>query len=124
NGTWSFRRTMERLTPAGMTAPALVESWLRSFHATQIGGRAVDDRPGVDRLLARWARGTDGALDLAQAPFRLIAIAGRLDLATSANGEGRLIYGLVDPATGEPGLMSIAFEYALPSLGTNYDRQA
>ena len=33
NGAWSFRNTMERLTPAGMTAPALVESWLKSFRA-------------------------------------------------------------------------------------------
>ena len=52
------------------------------------------------------------------------AIASRLDLTTSPQGEGRLVYGLIDPASGEPGLLTVAFEYALPSLGTANDRQA
>jgi probable HAF family extracellular repeat protein len=124
DGAWSFRRAMERLTPSGMSAPGLVEAWLRSFRATQIAGRAVDDRPGVERLLAAWPRSGDGSLDLSRAPFRLVAIAARLDLATSPNGEGRLVYGLLDPATGEPGLLTVALEYALPALGTKNDRQA
>ena len=123
NGTWSFRRTAERLAPSGMSASMLVERWLRSFHATEVGGRAVDDRVGVDRLLASWPRGNDGSLDLSRAPFRLLAIAGRLDLTTSPNGEGRFVYGLVDPRTGEPGLMTVAFEFALPSSGAANDRQ-
>jgi hypothetical protein len=124
DGAWSFRRMVERLTPPGTTAPAVAESWLRSFRVTQVGGRAVDDRPGAERLLAAWPRANDGSLDLAKAPFRLIAIASRLDLVTSPNGEGRLIYGLVDQASGEPGLMSVAFEYALPAAGAKNDRQA
>ncbi|TMA18825.1 MAG: hypothetical protein E6J88_19010, partial [Deltaproteobacteria bacterium] len=124
NGAWSFRRMVERLTPSGMTAPRMVENWLKSFRASDVAGRPVDDRPGADALLASWPRAADGSLDLARAPFRLIAIAGRLDLSTSPQGEGRLVYGLVDPATGEPGLMTIAFEYALPSLGAANDRQA
>jgi probable HAF family extracellular repeat protein len=121
DGAWSFRRTAEQLSPD----PArLIEDWLQTFHTGSVGGRGVDDRPGVDRLLAAWPRASDGSLDLSRAPFRLIAIASRLDLATSAAGEGRLIYGLVDPATGEPGLMTVAFEYALPPLGAASDRQA
>ena len=97
---------------------------MRSFRIAQVGGRSVDDRPGASALLASWPRAADGSLDLARAPFRLIAIASRLDLVTSPLGEGRLIYGLVDPATGQPGLMTIAFEFALPPLGTANDRQA
>src|SRR6184192_1506164 len=124
NGAWSFRRTVERLAPPGMTAPRVVENWLKSFRASDVAGRPVDDRPGADALLASWPRAADGSLDLARAPFQLIAIAGRLDLSSSPQGEGRLVYGLVDPATGEPGLMTIAFEYALPSLGAANDRQA
>jgi len=123
DGVWSFRRTVERLAPSGVSASAVVERWLRSFRAREVAGRRVDDRAGVDRLLASWPRSNDGWLDLARAPFRLVAIAGRLDLATTPNGEGRLIYGLVDPATGDPGLMTVAFEYALPPLGSKNDRQ-
>lgn len=124
DGAWSFRRRVEDLAPSGTPAPRLVEDWLRSFRLAEVGGRAVDDRPGVEQLLAAWPRQRDGALDLSRAPFRLIAIVSRLDLATSARGGGRFVYGLVDPASGEPGLMSVAFEYALPALGTANDRQA
>jgi hypothetical protein len=124
DGAWSFRRTVERLTPAGTTAPAFVEAWLRSFRGADVAGRAVDDRSGVERLLASWPRTGDGSLELARAPFRLVAIAGRLDLITSPNGEGRFVYGLVDPVTGAADLMTVVFEYALPPLGTANDRQA
>jgi probable HAF family extracellular repeat protein len=124
DGTWSFRRTAERLTPPGVAAPALVEGWLRAFRASEVGGRTVDDRPGVDRLLALWPRASDGSLDLARAPLRLLAIVGRLDLVTSPNGEGRFVYGLLDPVTGNPDLMTVVFEYALPALGAANDRQA
>src|SRR4051794_21522417 len=46
-GAWSFRRAVERLTPQGSSSPRLVENWLRSFRASEIAGRAVDDRAGV-----------------------------------------------------------------------------
>lgn len=123
-GAWSFRRRAEELAPSGVSPARLVERWLRSFRLAEVGGRAVDDRPGVDQLLTAWPRQRDGSLDLARAPFRLIAIVSRLDLPTSPRGGARLIYGLVDPASGEPGLMSVSFEYALPALGTPNDRQA
>src|SRR6185295_17183504 len=121
---WSFRHAFEQLTPLGSSPSARAESWLRSFRASEVAGRAVDDRPGVEPLLAAWPRAHDGSLDLGRAPFRLVAIASRLDIATSPNGEARLIYGLVDPVSGEPGLMTVAFEYSLPPLGTANDRQA
>src|SRR5438105_14031834 len=85
DGAWSFRRTAEQLAPSGMTPAQLVENWLRSFHVSAVGGRQVDDRPGVDGLLASWPRGADGSLDLSRPPFRLIAIASRLDLVSSPN---------------------------------------
>lgn len=122
DGAWSFRHTVEQL--AGSAAPAFVERWLRTFRGAAVAGRAVDDRPGVDALLASWPRTSDGALDLSRAPFRLVAIAGRLDLLTAPRGEGRLVYGLVDPVTRQPGLFTVAFEYALPALETPNDRQA
>ena len=79
-GTWSFRWAVEQLTPPGPSASSMVERWLRSFRLDGVGGRRVDDRPGVDRLLSSWPRAADSSLDLARAPFRLLAIASRLDL--------------------------------------------
>jgi probable HAF family extracellular repeat protein len=119
SGVWSFGHTLEQLGGA-----SVARSWLKSFRATSINNRAVDDRPGADDLLAAWPKSADGSLDLAKAPFRLVAVVARLDLLTSPHGEGRLVYGLVDPSTGKPGLMTVAFEYSLPVLGTANDRQA
>jgi hypothetical protein len=116
NGPWSFRQLMERFGSRD-----LVESWLRTYRQTSLNGFSVSDRVDVEELLASWPR-RDGSLDLAQAPFRLLAIVSRLDLATGANGEARLIYGLYDPGSGAPRKMTVGFEYKLPALGTPNDR--
>jgi len=116
-GAWSFRRQMEQLG-----SRHLAEGWLRTYRQTSLNGFAVEDRPGVEQLLASWPRDRDGSLDLAQAPFRLLAIVSRLDLTTSARGEARLIYGLYDRASGAPRRMTVGFEYSLPALGTTDDR--
>jgi hypothetical protein len=116
DGPWSFRQLMERLGP-GVQA----ESWLRTFRQASLNGFLLEDRADVEELIASWPR-RDGVLDLAQAPFRLLAIVSRIDLTTSANGEARLIYGLYDPATGAPRKMTVGFEYGLPALGTGNDR--
>lgn len=118
-GAWSFRRLMERLGPRD-----LAESWLRTWRQTSVNGFALEDRAGVEDLIASWPRSGDGSLDLSRAPFRLLAIVSRLDLANSPNGEARLIFGLYDPATGAPRRMTVAFEYRLPALGTGSDRAA
>jgi len=115
-GAWSFRKLMERLGPRD-----LAESWLRTYRQASLNGFPLEDRAGVAELIASWPR-RDGSLDLVQSPFQLLAIVSRLDLATSANGEARLIYGLRDPVSGAPGKMTVAFEYRLPSLGTGDDR--
>jgi hypothetical protein len=116
NGPWSFRQLVERFGSRD-----LVENWLRTFRQTSLNGFFVDDRIDVEELIASWPR-RDGSLDLAQAPFRLLAIVSRLDLTSGPNGEARLIYGLYDPASGAPQKMTVAFEYKLPSLGTSNDR--
>jgi hypothetical protein len=117
NGAWSFRQLMERLGSGDLT-----ETWLRTYRQTSLNGFSLQDRRGVEELLASWPRRDNYYLDLAQAPFRLLAVVSRLDLPTSANGEARLIYGLYDPVTGAPGKMTVGFEYRLPSLGTANDR--
>ncbi len=116
DGAWSFRRLMERLGPG-----VQVESWLRTFRQASLNRFPLEDRADVEDLIASWPR-RDGVPDLAQAPFRLLAVVSRIDLTTSANGEARLVYGLYDPATGAPRKMTVGFEYRLPALGTPNDR--
>ncbi|KFE69195.1 hypothetical protein [Hyalangium minutum] len=130
NGPWSFRWLMEQLAGDEARAPQFVEAWLRSLRTSSLNGFALEDRRGVEVLLGTgpgaWPRTSTGALDLSRAPFRLLAIVNRMDVISSAssNGEGRFVFGFVDPATGEPGRMTVAFEFRLPPLGTSDDRKA
>lgn len=80
--------------------------------------------PGV------WPRTSTGELDVKRAPFRLLAIVNRMDLAIanysgstlpSPNvGEGRLVFGLYDPntsctdSTNQKLSFTLIFEYKLP----------
>lgn len=131
NGPWSFRWLMEQLAGDEARAPQFVEAWLRSLRTSSLNGFALEDRRGVEVLLGTglgaWPRTSTGVLDLSRAPFRLLAIVNRMDVTnstTSSNGEGRFVFGFVDPATGEPGRMTVAFEFRLPPLGTSDDRKA
>lgn len=119
DGAWSFRWLVEQF--AGARAPQLVEVWLRSLRTASVDGAPVGDRSGVEDLLSAWPRAQDGSLDLSRAPFQLLAIFNRLDLAGSGKGEGRFVFGLVDPATGQPGRMTVALEYRLPSTSSRQE---
>jgi len=53
----------------------------------------------------------DACLDLARAPFRLLAIPNRIDLHASTNGEARFVYGAVDASgAGRPKTVIIELE--------------
>jgi probable HAF family extracellular repeat protein len=127
-GPWSFRWLMEQLAGGEGPAPRFVEAWLRSLRTPSVNGFALEDRRGVEALLGTgpgaWPRTRSGELDLSRAPFRLLAIVNRMDVNSYSNGEGRFVFGFVEPATGEPGRMTVAFEYRLPPLGTPDDRKA
>lgn len=119
DGHWSFRWLMERLSSqSGLSPSEFVEAWLHEFRRTTAPGTAVPlrDRPGVEDLLARWRKGPDGHIDLAYSPFRLLAIVNRIDKGTSLGdmGEGRFVFGLVDPDTGAPLSMTVIFEFHQP----------
>ena len=66
-------------------------------------------------VLGSWPRTANGKLDLARAPMRLLAIVNRLDLKDLSKGkagEGRLVYGVLDPR-GLPMEFTVIFEYAM-----------
>lgn len=117
---WSFRATMDLLAGDPARTPEFAEAWLRLFSAT---------RPGVDRLLvepwrtlsgcaAGYGSATPCELDLDRAPFQLLAIVNRIDLAEQAcapGGEIRFVYAAMDPATRAP--LDATFIFEFPVLG-------
>lgn len=127
-GPWSFGHLMTELAKdAGVAAdeaPAFVEAWLKTWLNDQpINGFTAPARPGVQAVIDAWPKQGD-RLDLARAPFRLLAIVNRVDLRKRENqadtidaGEARFVFGLMLPATpgGEPApaKMTVIFEYGV-----------
>jgi hypothetical protein len=138
-GHWSFRYLVENMVPAGMDPSAFVLEWLTEWDTVkQINGFPTD-RPNelrggqlMDRIICPWlkqtpANGCDAKcgvcaerrLDMGRAPFRLIAIANRMDERASnpgaPQGEGRLLFGLTDGPADDPASpplpMTLIFEY-------------
>ena len=77
-------------------------------------------------LINRWQTASGGptaTLDLNQAPFRLLAIVNRIDLrenltyGAGSAGEGRLVFGAVDPTTCAPLKFTVIFEYGIHRTG-------
>ena len=86
DGAWSFGGLMTAL--ASNDAPALVKQWLDSFERRQdVNGFPLPSRPAIRARLTRLWMAKDGATtfaawtpNLANAPFRLLAIVYRPDL--------------------------------------------
>jgi hypothetical protein len=142
-GAWSFRHLVENMAPGGQDASIFVREWIEAWASTkELNGFPVD-RPTEERasalksrLLCPWLRRTpenacdedcvsctDRRLDLAKAPFRLIALVNRTDLREKPDiggaGELRFLFALTDGAADDaasvPLPMTVAFEYFQPS---------
>jgi hypothetical protein len=116
-GAWSFGRLMTDMAGPN-PAPVFVRQWLESWMSAQtVNGFVVPPRANIQSLvLAPWLGASGGAqLNLAIAPFRLLAIVNRIDLRNLPNnaGEGRFVFGVLDPA-GNPTQYTVIFEYKLP----------
>lgn len=105
--TWSFGALMSRIAAqAGADdAPAFVLRWLRTWDEDQEVNGFIVPRQRMDGVItARWLRDSGGdSLDLSLAPFRLLAIANRMDLRkvdADGNpidaGELRFVFGAVN----------------------------
>jgi hypothetical protein len=142
DGPLSFRHVVESAARNPVEAGNMVLAWLQSWETNQ-GDAAA--RPSVDSvLLCPWLKMSgsgcnddcsqcvDKRLELAVAPFRLLAVVNRPDLATqssdctSTGTEARLVFTAVvpDPAVTEPIdsavplPFTIIFEYAAPAHTT------
>jgi hypothetical protein len=115
-GAWTFGKLMEAMAPTPADAPAMVETMLSSFLSQQtVNSFTLPPRPGVQQVLDSM-RGPDGKLDLSRAPFRLLAIANRIDLndvSASTAGEGRFVFGFVP--FGQTLQATLIIEYNIPA---------
>ena len=130
-GAWTFGRLVTEIANEPVTGiePAdLVEHWLAQWATDRtINGFTVIARPvGVQAFIDSWPKLPDGRVDVAQAPFRLLAIVNRQDLRSNFgyggggnSGEGRLVFGavrcdldIVNPANAME--FTVIFEYRAP----------
>lgn len=129
-GPFGFARAMTALggSDAGGRALArqLVDAWAAASPTPRVRAEltcAWLRRSGANECDDGCGRCAREELDLARAPFRLAAIANRVDLgahpdALSEAGEGRLVFAVVDGDGDDPAAPSleatVIFEYALP----------
>jgi hypothetical protein len=106
-GAWTFGKLMTEMANQKETKirPGdFVEQWLEQWTTDlAINTFTVPNRQARAQLVIdNWPRLPDGQLDLAQAPFRLLAIVNRQDLrgnvmfGSGDAGEARVVFGMID----------------------------
>ena len=116
---WSFSavvRNIVRVTQGSdnrQNINTFIRSWFAHWKDKQIiNGHevpAADKEKFFNRMIDPWLL-PDGDFDLSLAPFDLLAITNRMDLATENDaGEGRFVFGL-----NGGGRFTVIFEYKLP----------
>jgi hypothetical protein len=130
-GKWTFGRLMKEMANqplTGVNPSNFVRKWLNEWVTNQsINGFTVQNRAaGITNLiLTPWETQSGGPkLDLAKAPFKLVAIVNRVDLRTNPvyggsggnAGEARFVFGAVGPNC-QMLPFTVIFEYGVPKKG-------
>lgn len=136
DGHFSFRYLLEQLSgcPNASTNTSCVSSfvsdWIHQLGTQQtVNGFAVPARISSN-LSDSWPKLADGVtFDMSQAPFQLLAIMNRTDLHATGQGEGRLVFGFVGPASAPnldvgPQPFTVIAEFLLPATATLPNRKA
>ena len=129
NATWTFKYLIENM--AGKQDPSeFAMNWLKQWETDRlINGHIAPARPAIRQLVIEpWLKASGGRkLDLAKAPFKLLAIVNRMDLRVHEDtrvataGEGRFVFGVLGsdgkplpPLAGDAaGGFTVIFEYEL-----------
>src|SRR5262249_10474469 len=130
-GPWTFGRLMQEMAnePATGTRPGdFVEHWLQEWTQDQtINTWNVLARATAQNFIDAWPRLPDGQLDLAQAPFRLLAIVNRIDLRSNtahgggSAGEARFVFGFLDCDETLPGSFELPQSTVILEYGIDKD---
>lgn len=127
NGEWTFWQLMENINNGTSTTSDYIKQFFKHWDAPQVvNGIVVADRPHVyQQIIEQWAIRSGGSptsvLDPAESPFRLLAIALRLDLRGGTGsvygggdaGEGRFVFSLHDGDCNPMG-KTLIMEYKVP----------
>ncbi|MFT3770486.1 MAG: hypothetical protein QM820_34085 [Minicystis sp.] len=133
-GIYTFVRLMEQMAGT-VPVQAFIADFLHSFEVPNtVNGFPVPARPGVrPALIDKWLLASGCAigdpivgpgacpLDMLKAPFRLLAIVNRVDIADWTvsppvrAGEARFVFGITDVNTGAPLPATVILEYKLPN---------
>jgi hypothetical protein len=118
-GALGFRHVMARLTAESDDASAATLAWLDQWAPASLRCGWLRARP-ENACDATCEMCSERHLDLSQAPFRLIAVANRIDLSEPPEqgvGEGRIVFaateGPGDALRSSPLPVTVAFEFRL-----------
>ncbi len=118
-GPWGLGGVMQELAPQGK--PAGVSEFFRRWmnlwgEVTEVNGFPVTPRR-VERYLSLWPKELRSRLDMSEAPYRLLAIVYRPDIANKEApfGEVRLVYCGVRPDDRAGVEFLVIFEFKIPS---------
>jgi hypothetical protein len=121
---WTFGYLMKQM--AGSHDPAVfAREWLKHWEEDQgVNGWNVPARADISRIIQQWENLGGGTLDPDFAPFKLLAIVNRVDLAENSfyggpaagAGEGRFVFAWVDENC-QPQQFTVIFEYLIPARG-------
>jgi hypothetical protein len=129
-GKWTFGRLMTEMAnqpETGIAPSDFARRWLNEWLAPQtINSDVVAARGTIQaQIITPWEQASGGpgsALDLAKAPFRLLAIVNRVDLRQNlvygggSAGEGRFVFGALGPNC-QPLQFTVIFEYGINKSG-------
>lgn len=134
SGVWSFGHLVTQMAPTDAEAPARVKAWLQTWERDQrVNDVLLSQRPNIRSvIIAPWMKKDKATSfdkwtpNLKNAPFRLLAIVYRPDLARRSSakaiingGEGRFVFEALGSA-GQSLPFTVIFEYGLPAK-TNGD---
>lgn len=128
-GKWTFGHLMTQLANSaytGINPSDFALQWIQKFVANQtVNGFAVFAQPDVQDVIDAWPKiGMTAQLDLAKAPFKLLAIVNRVDLRSNLiygggnAGEARFVFGFrrCSPASISP-RFTVIIEYGIRKTG-------
>jgi hypothetical protein len=129
-GKWTFAHLVTEManqSQTGLDPVAFTRRWLRAWETAQsVNGFPVAARTNISTVIQKWQQDSGGPgapLDLAVAPFRLLAIVNRVDLAdnlvyggSGSAGEARFVFGVLDPNCATLPF-AVIFEYGVTANG-------
>jgi hypothetical protein len=120
-GAWAFGNLMRAAASNDANAPAMTLALFQHELSDQtVNGFTVAARPAIQQdVLDLWPKTASGDLDLDQAPMRLQAIVGRVDLrnlAAGSAGEARFVFAFNSTFSSFfPQNFTVIVEYNLPA---------